>query len=133
MRLTTSSGDRPGEDARTSAASPATSGEAIEVPAQAPVPPPGTLLTIPSPGAITVGQPRSENADSASLWLLAPTEISPFAFSAAGYIERVELWLPAATATTAGCAGGATGVGSSLSIPLSPHASPMICRRMPDL
>ena len=60
MRSVTSDGLRSGADARTSAATPATSGDAIEVPDQTPVPFSGTLLMMPSPGAITLGQLRSD-------------------------------------------------------------------------
>src|SRR2546423_483901 len=127
-----SGGVSVGEDARTSAATPATSGEAIEVPDQTPVPLLGTLLMMPSPGAITLGQPRSDNDQTVSSVPLAPTEISPAAFSAAGYIFCSVPLLPAATTTTTGWAGGVIGFGSSFSIFLSSHASPTNCLSMSD-
>src|SRR2546421_12875360 len=118
MRSVTSVGVSVGEDARTSAATPATSGEAIEVPDQTPVPLSGTLLMMPSPGAITLGHARSEFGQTVSSSRLAPTEISPAAFSAAGYIFCSVPLLPAATTTQTGWGGGVIRVGSSASIGL---------------
>src|SRR3954471_15259261 len=92
--------NKDGKAARTSAASPATIGAAIEVPLQVPYLPPGTVLRMASPGAATwIHEPRLENVASVSLAVDAATAISPSTFSAAGYWRVVSPPFPAAATT----------------------------------
>src|SRR5215207_2992515 len=90
-----------GKFARTSAASPATIGAAIDVPLHVPYRPLGIVLKIASPGAATrTHEPSLEKAARLSSTVEAATEISPSTFSAAGYCRVVSAPFPAAATTT---------------------------------
>src|SRR5215216_2464608 len=92
---------RDGKAARTSAASPATIGAAIDVPLHVPYRPPGTVLRIACPGAATwTHEPLLEKEASLSSEVDAATAMSPSTFSAAGYCLVSSPPLPAAATTT---------------------------------
>src|SRR5215510_14816431 len=91
IRAATSLSSSPGFAARISAASPATSGVAMEVPLQAAYPPPGTLLSMASPGPATLTQdPKLKQSARMSPGVVAPTEITRGKPVPAGY-SGVEL------------------------------------------
>src|SRR6185369_13516091 len=92
---------RLGKRARTSAASPATNGAAIDVPLHVAYKPLGTVLRIPWPGAATwTHEPLLEKEASLSAEVVAATAISPSTFSAAGYCLMSLPPFPAAATTT---------------------------------
>src|SRR5919106_1176874 len=93
--------DKFGKVARTSAASPATIGAAIDVPLHVAYRLSGTVLRIFSPGAATwTHEPLLEKDARASTLVDAATAIRPSTFSAAGYCLVVSPSLPAAATTT---------------------------------
>ena len=86
IRAATCAALRFGYRARTSAAVPATSGVAIEVPLHVPYSLSGTLLKISWPGAArSTHDPRVEKSARLSAWVLAATASTTGWLSAAGY------------------------------------------------